>query len=116
MYIYIVQEVEILKDKNVQGLIKGAFTTRKAASLAVKYHKRNVPKEKRDDVLFDIVQVELNSMNMYEKDIEKSLEGLIKDGYMEALIGEDGLFYYELTEKGKKKMKDITGGEEGFDW
>ena len=55
-------------------------------------------------------------MSMYEADLEKSLESLIKDGYMEALIGEDGLFYYELTEKGKQRMRDITGGEEGFDW
>jgi hypothetical protein len=116
MYIYIVQEVEILEDKNVQGVIKGAFTTRKAASLSVKYHKRNLPKEKKDDVMYDIVKIEINRMNMYEADLEKSLESLIKDGYMEALIGEDGLFYYELTEKGKQRMREITGGEEGFDW
>ena len=66
--------------------------------------------------MYDIVKVEINRMNMYEADLEKSLESLIKDGYMEVLIGEDGLFYYELTEKGKQRMRDITGGEEGFDW
>ena len=65
MYIYIVQEVEILEDKNVQGVIKGAFTTRRAAGLSVKYHKKNLPEEKVDNILYDIVKIQINCIGFY---------------------------------------------------
>ena len=45
------------------------------------------------------------------------VENLVKQGLVEPLVGEDGQFYFTLTEKGKKlakdKKKDKDGGELG---
>ena len=32
----------------------------------------------------------------------------MKEGVLDQLVGEDGRFYYKLTEKGKKRSKDIS--------
>ena len=40
--------------------------------------------------------------------VEKIIIKLMKDGLVDQLIGEDGRFYYEITELGKKKIQDAT--------
>jgi hypothetical protein len=41
-----------------------------------------------------------------QDDLEHEIEELIKRGSVEALIGEDGNFYYQLTEQGQKELED----------
>ena len=48
------------------------------------------------------------------RDMEKAIEELIQKDLMEALVGEDGLFYYELTEKGRKYAEKLRGGSWPF--
>ena len=42
-----------------------------------------------------------------EKELEESIIKLMKRGIIDQLIGEDGNFYYTLTEKGDKEIKDL---------
>jgi hypothetical protein len=42
-----------------------------------------------------------------EEEEEQSLIKLMKSGVLDQLIGEDGNFYYVLTEKGEQKIKDM---------
>ena len=42
-----------------------------------------------------------------EKGFEESIIGLMKRGIIDQLIGEDGNFYYTLTEMGEKKIKNL---------
>ena len=42
-----------------------------------------------------------------ENTIQDAVLKLMKDGWVDQLVGEDGHFYYTLTEIGKEKMKSI---------
>jgi hypothetical protein len=37
-----------------------------------------------------------------QDEVDKILFNMVKKGYLEQLVGEDGKFYYELTEKGRE--------------
>lgn len=43
-----------------------------------------------------------------EKDTDEAIIKLMKTGIVDQLVGEDGNFYYTLTEKGKDKIKDMN--------
>lgn len=69
-----------------------------------------------EEAAFDIIDFDLNEkpylleyfMKMKDKardTADDQLRKLIKQGLVEQLIGEDGHFYYELTEMGKKVAK-----------
>ena len=38
--------------------------------------------------------------------LSRSIEQMVKDGTIDYKIGEDGQFYFEVTEKGRKKIED----------
>ena len=44
---------------------------------------------------------------MLEQTIQDAVLKLMKDGLVDQLIGEDGNFYYTLTDVGKDKMKSM---------
>ena len=52
--------------------------------------------------------------NHIKEEEEKAIEELIQKDLMEALVGEDGLFYYELTDKGRKYAEKLRGGSWPF--
>ena len=75
---------------------------------------------KYEESSFDIIDVEvdkepyllehLKKMNQTAHDImDNELRRLMKQGVVEQLIGEDGHFYYELTDKGKEITKKSRG-------
>jgi len=37
-----------------------------------------------------------------QDEVDKILFNMVKKGYLEQLVGEDGKFYYELTDKGRQ--------------
>jgi DNA-binding MarR family transcriptional regulator len=48
--------------------------------------------------------------------IEKILIKLMKDGLVDQLIGEDGRFYYEITDSGRKKLEETPLPQEVKDF
>ena len=65
------------------------------------------------DTMFDVFEFELDAkplmldlLEKQQKDIEKaisqSIVDLMKEGMVDQLVGEDGNFYYTLTDLGKK--------------
>ena len=44
---------------------------------------------------------------IFEESIQDAIINLMKKGYIDQLIGEDGNFYYTLTDIGKSEMKSI---------
>jgi predicted transcriptional regulator len=112
-YVYIVQEISCTEDDIVGGVIKGVYTTIPLAQAAIKEFRRD-SKKKNENVLYDLVMKRLDYMPMTSRDMEKAIEELIQKDLMEALVGEDGLFYYELTEKGKKYAEKLRGGSWPF--
>ena len=112
-YVYIVQEISCTEDDIIGGVIKGVYTTIPLAQAAIKEFRRE-SKDKKEKVLYDLVMKRLDYMPMTSRDLEKAIEELIQKDLMEALVGEDGLFYYELTEKGRKHAEKLRGGSWPF--
>ena len=112
-YVYIVQEISCTEDDIVGGVIKGVYTTIPLAQAAIKGFRRE-NKKKNEKVVYDLVMKRLDYMPMTSRDLEKAIEELIQKDLMEALVGEDGLFYYELTEKGRRYAENLRGGSWPF--
>ena len=110
-FVYVVQEITCTENDVVGGVIKGVYSTLVLAQKSVReFKKKYKPRSPDDIVLYDIVVKKLDELPMTSRDLEKTLEGLIKRGLMEALVGEDGLFYYELTDKGREVAERLQGG------
>ena len=112
-YVYIVQEISCTEDDIIGGVIKGVYTTIPLAQAAIKEFRRE-SKDKKEKVLYDLVMKRLDYMPMTSRDMEKAIEELIQKDLMEALVGEDGLFYYELTDKGREYAEKLRGGSWPF--
>ena len=76
-------------------------------------------KNKHVEVAFDILEFKIDEEPFLldflkkrkergEKDTDEAIIKLMKTGIVDQLIGEDGNFYYTLTDKGKEKMKDMN--------
>ena len=118
-YIYVIQQIDIIEDQPIGGVVVGAFTDLKKARQSFKELKA---KERSDKVLYDLITVPANQVPTTTGEYEKALYDLIDMGLMEALVGEDGYFHYVLTEEGKERAKkmikkieklDEEGDEEG---
>lgn len=103
-YIYIIQQIDVIEDEPIGGVVIGGFTSLKLAREAMKELKAN---ERNKKVLYDLITVPANQIPTTTDEYEKAIYDLIDMGLMEALVGEDGYFYYELTEAGKEKAKKM---------
>jgi predicted transcriptional regulator len=79
----------------------------------------------RSETMYDVLEFELDKkpfiLDWLKKkkqvtldSIEKTMIKLMKDGHVDQLIGEDGHFYYTLTESGKKIFKGIPSQVKKF--
>ena len=70
------------------------------------------------ETIYDILEFQLDERplildwlkkekQLYVDKIEKNLIELMRKGYVDQLVGEDGHFYYTLTESGKEVFKGI---------
>ena len=103
-YIYVIQQIDIIEDQPIGGVVIGAFTNLKKARQSIKELKA---KERSKKVLYDLITVPANQVPTTTDEYEKAIYELIDMGLMEALVGEDGYFYYELTEEGKERAKKM---------
>jgi predicted transcriptional regulator len=100
--------------------VVGAFTSQNKAMAAL----AKLPPE-TDSRVYDVMSIPTNKIINTEPMVDLFsdetaglvVENLVKQGLVEPLVGEDGQFYFTLTEKGKKlardKKKDKDGGELG---
>jgi hypothetical protein len=110
-FCYVVQEITCTETEILGGSVKGVYTTLPMAQKAVKeFRKKYKKKQSEHVVLYEILMHKVDDLPLTDKDMEKTLEGLIKRGLMEPLVGEDGYFYYELTDLGEKMAKKLSGG------
>jgi hypothetical protein len=91
--------------------VVGAFTSLERAKNALKH----LPPE-TENLVYDILSVPINKImdgkkrqpvDLFSFGSEGTvLEGLVRQGLVEPLIGEDGEFYFILTEEGKKLAEE----------
>ena len=91
---------------NALPFIVGIFNKKGLAKAIVK----DLTKKNKGKYEYIIDDYELN--NIYfktkeevEQEISDSIEEMVKNGFMDYKVGEDGKFYFELTEKGKKEIQ-----------
>ena len=79
----------------------------------------------KSETMYDVLEFELNKkpfiLDWLKKkkqvmldSIEKTMIKLMKEGHVDQLVGEDGHFYYTLTESGKKIFKGIPSQVKKF--
>ena len=59
-------------------------------------------------ILLDFFKTQKQQQGINEEAIQDLIIELMKEGVLDQLVGEDGRFYYKLTEKGKKRSKEIS--------
>ena len=106
MKVYVVQEIMLGDNDLIGGAVVGVYTNRWLAKLAV--NEMSSDEERNGSVVYDIVAIPLDTFPINADEYEEAIESLIKAGLVEALVGEDGLFYYIPTELGKKEGKKIV--------
>lgn len=111
--IMIVQEDDLISMEPV-----GVFSSlKKATKYANQLHDLTIEDEYETDIVYDILEYDLDEKpslinwltQQKEKqtaEIEKTVTELMKSGIIDQLIGEDGKFYYTLTDIGKEAAKD----------
>ena len=88
-----------------------------AINYATKLEELDKP-QKNIDIAYDVLEFKLNEKPFILQRLEKahkSLEdnitsvliSLMKKGYVDQLVGEDGMFYYELTDKGMEMKESM---------
>ena len=66
-----------------------------------------------DKCVYDIQDFELDaSARDFMDQIQSDLKNMMDMGVVDQLIGEDGQFYYELTDAGKEMGKNLTEEDE----
>lgn len=97
----------------------GIYSTLKKA-LEYSYELESLTETNKNvEVTFDVLEFKIDESpfildflrkrkNKVEKDTDEAIIKLMKTGIVDQLVGEDGNFYYTLTEKGKDKIKDMN--------
>lgn len=112
----ITAEGKLIPNYSVEPL--GIYPTLEEALDYVEQLEQSTPKEPSIETAYDVFEFELGKeptilkylkaqQKIVEESIQESIMGLMKKGYVDQLIGEDGHFYYTLTDFGKDQMKSI---------
>lgn len=115
MTVYILQMIKATNlDKNgpfftVEAV--GVYSSEETALEAIK----ELPLE-TDNCVYDIQDFELDaSAKDFMEELETDLKNMMDMGVVDQLVGEDGQFYYELTDAGKEMGKNLTEDDEDED-
>lgn len=60
-----------------------------------------------EPLILGFFKIKKEQQTIKEEAIQELIIELMKEGLVDQLIGEDGHFYYKLTEKGKERSKNI---------
>lgn len=112
MYIIVVIAVD---DKTMSIEPLGVFSSMKKALKHIKKLEELTIQNDEEEIMYDVVEYNLDEEPPFinwlkeqkeknDKEIEKAVVDLMKKGMIDQLIGEDGNFYYTLTDLGEKAM------------
>lgn len=112
MKLYIVYEVLNPKlehseeEHELHPFIVGIFSKKSLAKAIIK-DLRSKNKDKYDYFVDDYVlnNIYYKTQEEVDRELSESIEEMVRNGLMDYKIGEDGVFYFELTDKGKDELK-----------
>lgn len=96
----------------------GIYSTFEDAQNIVEELEEVTVKTDKREIAYDVFEFEVDKepvlleflkaqKKIIEESVEETIKKLMDTGYVDQLVGEDGHFYYTLTESGKQKMKSI---------
>lgn len=114
MKTYIIVVISI-DDKTMSIEPLGVFSSMKKALKHIKKLEELTIQNDEEEIMYDVVEYNLDEEPPFinwlkeqkeknDKEIEKAVVDLMKKGMIDQLIGEDGNFYYTLTDLGEKAM------------
>jgi hypothetical protein len=105
MKAYVVVEVDNVDDPipYIVGIFSGKTKAFKTAERLFKKYGEYCSYIVQD---YEVNKVYLNEQSQEEilKETSEAIEIMVKEGILDYKIGEDGDFYFEVTEKGKKEI------------
>ena len=120
VYVVVMIVSEGKKDPTYSVEPLGVYGKFKTALSYVNKLEKETMKDKTmfQETVYDIMEFEIDKepimlswlkkeKQVLEESIQEAVLKLMKDGWVDQLVGEDGHFYYTLTEIGKEKMKSM---------
>jgi len=86
--------------------IVGVFSKKSIANAVAKDLKKK-NKKKYDYLVedYELNNLYFKTQEEVDREISDCIEEMVKEGLMDYTIGEDGEFYFEVTDKGKKETE-----------
>jgi len=115
MTVFVIIEHTMPDEENEGGAtILGVFDDKELAEDKIKELSLNADPTK---CFYEALEYEMNVLmqESNENVISEAIESLIKRDLIDYTIGEDGEFYFHLTEKGRDVVDKQTGFEEDVD-
>jgi len=115
---YYLLECIIEKGENfiIEGV--GIYSSEKKAEYFRAMCEKELTDEERECIMFEYREIELNqepefvmSQQEHLDIVSESLTEMVKEDLLDQLVGEDGDFYYRITEKGKELGISFPDGE-----
>ena len=115
MIIYVLETVRSNEKTGIDGIFSiesiGVYSSEAKALEAIK----ELPPE-GDDFVYNIQDFELDSSaNNFMDEVELELKAMMDLGVVDQLVGEDGKFYYELTDAGEEIADNLSEKQEDED-
>jgi hypothetical protein len=114
--IYVLVIIELTETDTLSAEPMGVYTDLHEATRYSTECQSLLPNVKSSQTMFDVLEFSLDAkppmltflekaQSRLENNLTKTLIKLMKTGLIDQLVGEDGHFYYTLTERGEK-LKD----------
>lgn len=115
MKAYVVIEYPLVQDYDDDDIVDEEFEL--PSFVVGVFNKRSLAKKIAQDLFkkngnmyfyvvdeYDVNQAYVKTEEEAIEHVSESIEKMVKDGYLDYKIGEDGQFYFEVTEKGKTEL------------
>lgn len=100
-------EDDVLKSYSIVAIMNQKDTALDVYNNFDKVLPGEIECEEGQEVKMNMYQMKMDTVYAEKKEnCQGELEKLVNDGILESYIGEDGEFYFEFTEKGKKLMEE----------
>jgi len=111
MNMYVLECIITKNSNNIIVETIGIYSTERLAEHYKNMCARDLTEEEKTWMIFEHRPIALDRSPDFitmssdlsiQDEVDKVLFKMVKKGYLEQLVGEDGKFYYELTQKGRQ--------------
>jgi len=98
MKVFVLEIIEEFDELTIYGEVVGVFSTQEGLDKAIKTLEENGVA----DYSYQEIEMDKLVSNISDEEVNEMLHDLVKQDHLDLLVGEDGEFYFRLTDKGKE--------------